>query len=75
MSDPKDYLRKMIDHTIDGDMESAEQAFKDYLVPKTKEVMGMGAPEAPVEEPAPEEPVAEEPVAEEPPPEEPQPTE
>lgn len=39
--EPKEYLRKMINHTIAGETEEAEAAFKDYLVPKTIEVLGI----------------------------------
>ena len=39
--EPKDYLKQMIDNTIDGDTEAAAQSFKDYLVPKTIEVLGI----------------------------------
>lgn len=35
MSDPKDYLRKMIDNTIKNDTEAAAQNFKDYIIPAT----------------------------------------
>ena len=41
MTDPKDYLRQMIDHTIDGDQDAASDAFKSFLVPKTMEVLGV----------------------------------
>lgn len=41
MSDPLDNLRKMVDCTVNGDTEGAEQAFKDYIIPKTMEVMGL----------------------------------
>lgn len=60
--DSKDYLRKMIDHTVNGDKEAAEQAFKDYLIPKTQEILGTNkpvtpeAPEVPEVAPEPEEP-------------------
>lgn len=40
MTDPKDYLRQMIDHTIDGNAEAASDAFKQFLIPKTMEVLG-----------------------------------
>jgi hypothetical protein len=53
MSDPKNYLRKMIDATIAGDSENAEKAFKDYLVPKTMEVLGVNQDTA-TQEPAPD---------------------
>ena len=39
--EPKDYLRQMIDNTINGDTEAAEKSFKSYIVPKTIEVLGI----------------------------------
>lgn len=41
MTDPKDYLRQMVDHTIAGDSEAASDAFRNYLVPKTMDVLGI----------------------------------
>jgi len=41
MTDPKDYLRQMVDHTIAGDSEAATDAFRNYLVPKTMDVLGI----------------------------------
>jgi hypothetical protein len=71
MTDPKDYLRQMIDHTIDGDQDAASNAFKSFLVPKTMEVLGVtsNSPAAdvvaePAAEPAAAEPVVAEPAAE-----------
>ena len=39
MSDPKKYLRKMIDSTVAGDSEGAENAFKQYIVPRSADFL------------------------------------
>lgn len=59
--EPKDYLRQMIDNTINGDTDAAEQSFKSYLVPKTIEVLGINtnSPAGEVDAPAVEAPAAE----------------
>lgn len=38
---PKEYLKQMVNHTITGDMEAAKNAFQQYIVPKTIEVLGV----------------------------------
>lgn len=47
--DPKDHLRKMIDHTINGDNEAAANEFKQFLIPKTIDILGSGKKEVEVE--------------------------
>ena len=50
MTDPKDFLRQMIDHTVDGNTDAASDAFKSFLVPKTMEVLGITS-NSPADEP------------------------
>ena len=68
MADQKDFLRQMIDHTIAGDTDAAKQSFKDFIVPKSMDILGttklVVEPEAPVVEP--EAPVVEPVVADAP---------
>ena len=61
MTDPKDFLRQMIDHTVDNNPDAASDAFKNYLVPKTMEVLGItsNAPTAKTEAEPEAEPKAE----------------
>jgi hypothetical protein len=58
----KDYLRQVIDHTVNGDTEAANAAFKQFIVPKTIEVLGIKKNTTPEEITTPDESVTDIPV-------------
>ena len=51
MTDPKDYLRQVVDSTVKGDPDAADQALKDYIIPKSAEVLNRPPEDIDVPEP------------------------
>lgn len=51
MSDPREHLKTMIVNLIKGDESQASVDMHSYLVPKMKELAGLGAPQTDVPEP------------------------